>query len=104
MDNELKTGISSEKIAEDLKKAQDKWDGKAIYKSLKFLFIFIFVIVVIAEVFVYVWPKVESKFPEMKSTEEKCKTAVCPKICNGKCECTYKNKFEVDEKITCIVK
>ena len=99
-----KTSISSDKIVEELKNAENKWDGRPIYKMLKFLFWFMLVIIVLVEVFVYVWPRIESKFPEIKSTEEKCKTAVCPKICNGECECTYKNKYEVDEKVTCIVK
>lgn len=99
-----KSAITSEKIVEDIKNAQNKWDGVPIYKMLKFLFKFMLTIIIIVELFAYIWPRVESKFPEIKSTEEKCKTAVCPKICNGKCECTYKNKFDIDEKVTCVIK
>lgn len=100
----VKTGVSSEKIVEDIKNAQKKWDGRPYYKMLKFLFVLFASIIVVLEVFTYVWPKIESKFPESRPIEEKCKEAVCPKICNGECECTYKNKFEVEEQITCMVK
>lgn len=92
-----------QKLAEDLIAAAKKWDGRGLYKFLKGLFIICGIIVVLVEGFFLVWPLVDHNFPEMIPVEEKCEKATCPKSCNGECECTYNNKFNVDENVTCFI-
>lgn len=80
------------------------WDGKKLYKILKFLILIAFIVAAVLELFFYVWPKVRHNFPENLPVEEKCKKAECPKSCNGECSCKYINIYEREETITCIIK
>lgn len=83
--------------------AKKEWDGKKIYKILKFLIIFSVVIVFFIEMFFFLWPKVKHNFPETIPIEEKCKKAECPKYCNGECSCKYINVYEREEEVSCII-
>lgn len=92
-------------LVENLKaKAEEhKWNGKGLHGFLKFLLIVAIIVVSFVELYAFVWPKVEHNFPENIPVEEKCKKAECPKSCNGECSCTYVNKFNKEENITCVV-
>lgn len=80
------------------------WNGRKLYKSLKFLILIAIIVVVVLELFFYVWPKVKHNFPENIPVSEKCKKAECSKSCNGECSCKYINIYEREETVTCIIK
>lgn len=92
-------------LVESLKAKVDehKWNGKGLYKFLKALIILAIIAVGFLELYAFIWPKVQHNFPENIPEEEKCKTAKCDKSCNGKCSCTYVNKYNKEETVTCII-
>ena len=92
-------------LVENLKaKAEEhKWNGKGLRKFLKFLLVVAIIAVVFIELYNFVWPKVEHNFPEDIPVAEKCKKAKCDKSCNGECSCTYVNKFNKEETVTCVI-
>ena len=92
-------------LVENLKaKAEEhKWNGKGLRGFLKLLLVVAIIAVSFVELSAFVWPKVEHNFPENIPVEEKCKKAECAKSCNGECSCTYVNKFNKEENITCVV-
>ena len=87
------------------KEESDKaWDGKGLYKTIKFLILLSIIFVVVLELFFYIWPKIEHNFPENIPVLEKCKKAECDSSCNGSCTCKYINIYEREETVTCIIK
>ena len=85
-------------------KSQKDWDGKSLYKILKFLIVLSASIVIVLELFFFIWPKVKHNFPENIPVADKCEKAKCPKSCYGECSCKYINIYEREETVTCIVK
>ena len=84
--------------------SKNSWDGKKLYRTLKFLILIAATLVVMLEIVFYVWPKVKHNFPENIPVTEKCKKATCVKSCNGECSCKYINVYEREETVTCIIK
>ena len=92
-----------QELAQSILSKKDKWDGRILYKILKFLIIIAIIVVGFLELFFVVWPKVKHNFPEDRPIQEKCREAKCDNSCNGECSCVYVNKYQKEENITCII-